>query len=482
MSSNILFLLSVSEPFFTRCMDLFELDSRRRKCRLSAFSYYNYSDHDLSVFDHVVYFKDVLDQMNDKAHAIDFMVESRRMEAEYQFVLSDLIHAERHFARFNKEDAFRVAVLMGLKVEELNKENKVSLIVAEGLDDFLSMFAYFFSRRYEIPFRYPVRSRIGTGVYLSDGLDGNVAACRPSNGNATLNADEYIDNYLEKKEQPSYMVANKRFFKVADRRDFLVLAKKTIQKNKDTTFHAYEGSIDILKKRVFRIVNALNYSAVLKNNRVALKDIVERGVDFFVYPLHFHPEASTLVKGRWINNQLQIIEFISKSLPSNYVLLVKEHRVSIGRRRRDFYREIVKHHNVMLVNHDLNPHDLIRHSTGVVTISSSMGLEAILHNKPVICFGDVFYNRLPGVENARDFTRMQDYVNNAIGFKGYDKAHVSQMVSDILKYSVFPETDFSPHHFTDEHCSALLDLLDGDLDHLVHNHEHRYTFHQGEAS
>ncbi|WP_192036949.1 hypothetical protein [Halomonas sp. YLGW01] len=464
---NIFFLLSVSESFFTNCMELFKKGPSSKNVYLSCFSYCNKNDSDLSVFDHVVYFKDVLESKEKKSME-EYLRQAKRMEDEYQFVLSDLIHAERNFDRFDKQDAFRIAISMALKVEEIHSSKPIEMVVSEGLDDFLSMFLYFLSKKIDIPFRYPVRSRIGTGLYLSDGPDGHVVTASLRNkGKSMLEADAYIEGYLKEKIQPSYMVANRRFFKVASKQDFLTLGKMLIRKDRKTTFHAYEDPFSAVKKRVVRIINASRYSSCLSKNEANIEKLSDMGLKYFIYPLHFHPEASTLVKGRWINNQLQIIEFISKSLPSDCVLLVKEHKVSIGRRERSFYDEVVKHHNVMLVSHKLNPHDLIKRSCGVVTISSSMGLEAIFHDKAVICFGDVFYNQVSGVVNARNIAKMNEYVLEALDFKGYSQGDVRCLIHDIITSSVFPDEDFSPHKYAEEHCEVFLDLLAADIDFVI---------------
>lgn len=464
---NVFFLLSVSEPFFSDCMRLFKKDTRSKDVCLSCFSYCNKGDNDLSVFDYAVYFKDVLDSR--KGFSVkECLQQAKRMEEEYQFVLSDLIHAERNFDRFGKQDAFRTAVVMALKIEEVHSLKPIEMVVSEGLDDFLSMFLYFFSKKNGVPFRYPVRSRIGTGLYLSDGPDGHVVKKSLNKKAKSMSeAEAYIENYLEEKVQPSYMVANRRFFKVASKQDILTFGKMLVLKDRNTTFHAYQNPSNALMKRVFRIINASRYASCLSKNEADLEALSDMGLKYFIYPLHFHPEASTLIKGRWINNQLQIIEFISKSLPSDCVLLVKEHKVSIGRRQRSFYNEVVKHHNVMLVSHKLNPHDLIKRSCGVVTISSSMGLEAIFHDKAVICFGDVFYNRISGVVNARNIAKMNDYVLQALGFKGYSKDEVRFLIHEIITSSAFPDKDFSPHKYAEEHCEVFLDLLSEDIDSVI---------------
>ena len=85
---------------------------------------------------------------------------------------------------------------------------------------------------------------------------------------------------------------------------------------------------------------------------------------------------------------------IARSLPSNVFLLVKEHKVAIGRHSKGFYEEIAGIPNTFLVDMDTNPHEIIDQSQFVATISGTAGLEALCHGKKVLLFGDVCFKDL----------------------------------------------------------------------------------------
>ena len=53
---------------------------------------------------------------------------------------------------------------------------------------------------------------------------------------------------------------------------------------------------------------------------------------FAYYPLHFDPEASTIVSAPMHTNQLAVVEALAKSLPLGMSLLVKEHIPNLGER------------------------------------------------------------------------------------------------------------------------------------------------------
>lgn len=112
---------------------------------------------------------------------------------------------------------------------------------------------------------------------------------------------------------------------------------------------------------------------------------------FLLFPLHFQPEASTLTKATDFENQINTIEILAKNIPGDYVLYVKEHYAKLGHRNMLFYRLINKFSNVRLINPWIDSHSLIKKSEGVVVLTSTVGWEALIYNKPLFILGNVFY-------------------------------------------------------------------------------------------
>lgn len=113
----------------------------------------------------------------------------------------------------------------------------------------------------------------------------------------------------------------------------------------------------------------------------------------YVYlPLHFQPEVTTSLYGKWYENQLNIIDLISKSLPFDYVLYVKDHFYRFGRRPISFYKQIKNHTNVKLLHPSIDSHKLIKNSSLVLTVTGTAAMEALFYGKNSIIFGDVFFS------------------------------------------------------------------------------------------
>jgi len=120
------------------------------------------------------------------------------------------------------------------------------------------------------------------------------------------------------------------------------------------------------------------------------------GDRFFLYPLHFHPEASTSVNARWYVDEYTTIKNLAFSLPFGTWLYVKDHPAAVGFPALDFYRKLAGFPNVKLIDPGADTKQLIRDSLGVITLTSTMGYEALVLCKPVWVLGEVFYDFHPG--------------------------------------------------------------------------------------
>jgi hypothetical protein len=105
--------------------------------------------------------------------------------------------------------------------------------------------------------------------------------------------------------------------------------------------------------------------------------------------MHFQPEASTLVNGIWYSNQIALVETLSKALPLGYTLVVKEHPRGRGMRPLWQYRHIAGLHNVIIS--DAPSKEIVRRCQMVVSVSGSIGLEALALDKPVLMLGRTFH-------------------------------------------------------------------------------------------
>ncbi len=130
-----------------------------------------------------------------------------------------------------------------------------------------------------------------------------------------------------------------------------------------------------------------------------LADLKGRRIVYF--PLHTEPEMSLHWMSPEYFSQLWAIMSIARDLPADAVLAVKETIYGAGRRPRDFYEQILRLKNTVLLDiYELGV-DVVKAADAVVTITGTAGLEAAILGKPVIVFGrHNFYDCVPHIQKV----------------------------------------------------------------------------------
>ena len=168
-------------------------------------------------------------------------------------------------------------------------------------------------------------------------------------------------------------------------------------------------------RRKFRLVRGFN----------DLYDRYDPREEFAYFPLHLEPEMSLLLLApRW-TDQLNVIKQVAESLPLSFRLYVKEHPAMVGFRTRAYYRELKKIPNVRLIHPNHDSHAIIQDARLIATITGTVGWEAALLGKPVITFGNVYYNALPTVQKCERIDDLALLVKEQLETEPDDRALTS---------------------------------------------------------
>jgi len=155
---------------------------------------------------------------------------------------------------------------------------------------------------------------------------------------------------------------------------------------------------------------------------------------YILYPLHFQPESTTLIHGKWYVDQASLIENISKSTPITHKIYVKEHPNGYGNRSLQFYKRIKRLQNVRLISPHENTFNLIRGCSLVATITGTTGWEALLFQKPVITFGNRFYNIFDGVKKIEKIEELPQIIQERLDQKN-DYEDLLKVVTALFRSS-----------------------------------------------
>lgn len=182
----------------------------------------------------------------------------------------------------------------------------------------------------------------------------------------------------------------------------------------DSRIHFYK--IDILKKlkaNLLRFIRSKRVNSFLAKQPTMLPE------KFIFFPMHFQPEASTLINGIWYANQISLIENLSKALPLGYTLVVKEHPRGRGVRPLWQYLHIASFFNVQLS--DLPSKAILKSAEMVITISGSIALEALAMKKPAIVLGRTFHTFNDIYFRVESMEQLTHLLHSILLDKAFDK-------------------------------------------------------------
>jgi len=159
---------------------------------------------------------------------------------------------------------------------------------------------------------------------------------------------------------------------------------------------------------------------------------------YIFFPLHTEPEKALLVDAPFLTNQIEVIRNIAQSLPSDTIVIVKDHPKSFGKRPPSYYDKILDIPNVRLVDPLLPTSPLVRNSILVITIAGSVGWEAVLNKKPVITLGNTPYEFLPDnmVIKLSDVTKLPIIIETMLNNYKFDKQAVIKYIIACLEQSI----------------------------------------------
>lgn len=131
--------------------------------------------------------------------------------------------------------------------------------------------------------------------------------------------------------------------------------------------------------------------------------------------------------------------------------------MSIGRNSVRMLRRLARDGRIRVVDPYTSSLELVRRSAAVATISSTVGLEALLYEKPVLTLGHPFYSGYGVTIDLESFEEIPDRVHELMGFQP-DRERTRRLLHAAMRrcYSGAPVlVDRS-----DENASRLAETLD----------------------
>ncbi len=183
-------------------------------------------------------------------------------------------------------------------------------------------------------------------------------------------------------------------------------------------------------------LRALYLMRKLEKFYVYPKDMEEKKFVFF--PLHTEPELQLLVYSRPYMNQIEAIRAIAMALPPDTVLVIKEHPWMVGKRKWNYYKKIMAIPRVVLSAPQIDTSHYVDKADMIITLGSSVGLDATMFGKPVITLGHCLYNILPShmVRRVADMSRLPWEIRDLLKNHHYDENALCAFIGAVMEHGV----------------------------------------------
>ena len=135
---------------------------------------------------------------------------------------------------------------------------------------------------------------------------------------------------------------------------------------------------------------------------------------FIFFPLQQEPERSLLISTPDYIDQLKTIDLILKSIPENYILVVKEHPTQ-GPPNRDWrkisdYKSLLANPKIKLIHPSVDAKNIIKKSSLVISVSGTISLESSFFNIPSITFANNDYPLIKSISKMNSISDLKDLI------------------------------------------------------------------------
>ncbi|BCE01401.1 hypothetical protein [Marinicellulosiphila megalodicopiae] len=147
----------------------------------------------------------------------------------------------------------------------------------------------------------------------------------------------------------------------------------------------------------------------IRESKKKLEGEIELPNQYIFVPFQVPSDSQILDYSNWIKDMEHLYQVIFELACAfdhlNFV--IKEHpsyKISI-------IEKVKKHKRILFANSNKTP-DLLAHCDYVITVNSTVGIEALVYNKPVITLGSACYNIQGLVENCSNMDQLNFAVSN----------------------------------------------------------------------
>jgi hypothetical protein len=299
-----------------------------------------------------------------------------------------------------------------------NPEQKIDFV--QELGGFLSVIAaYFVAQKHNID-NYFLEPSFFSGMLF--GLVNTYGSLDAGDVYAAVVSPE-VESYIGKAIANQSIVIPKK-----DKHQYNAALKKIVNLKNLRRFVAKIIDKHVLGKHQefgFIYVYAMKHLSMLINSvrmRSMYSELEQIG-PFVYFPLHVPGDAALTLRSPEYLDQLALIEYLVRVVPSGYKIAIKEHPAQIGAVDVDRVKSMVRSYdNLVIINPGVNNYKVLGAAASIVSINSKSGAEAALLGKPVVVMGDAFYKNSPLVVRVEHISGLATGLKQALSLEETSEA------------------------------------------------------------
>jgi hypothetical protein len=155
--------------------------------------------------------------------------------------------------------------------------------------------------------------------------------------------------------------------------------------------------------------------------------------DYVFYPLQYFRESRVLVRAPAFYKQSWLVEYLSRSVPHDHELFVKDHPNQVGAQPKSEIDAMLSHAQALDPNFSMV--SILENASAVVVLNNTVGYEAILHGKPVVTLGKGFYTPSALTYNVRNINKLSTIIAKAISERGPGEKDIIEFAHEVIEGS-----------------------------------------------
>lgn len=320
----------------------------------------------------------------------DLKIQAEKIEKEYSFTFKQALFPDI-IQTFDSQNGMRIVVPEKqfndlnfmipkfLYLEKLIKENDFDIIFSDVSPEYEMEFGRIIGNKLnKVVLKEYLGAALGNTVIIKCNKFGEFKWIEAQGDQKfdLKSTKAFTEIFLNFKKDPY-----KKYFTSSPKSSIL---KKIIDNNLGYLFSLPLSFLRYLKNKFMFLMSRLS-------KKMFLYKKLDETENFLFFGFHLLTESTVTYKSLPYTNQKMLIEMISRVLPFNHFLYVREHPHWPDKYSYRFLKSISSLPNVKILSPELSIHKILSKTKGVVTLTSTTGIEALIHGKPVLSFSDNIY-------------------------------------------------------------------------------------------